>query len=92
MDKIDHPFTTETDKGGSRFISYGFNKDGRKGRQGTRGSRHIIGVNTVNAGGKVLPPLFIFDSSDQNCSNIQVQASWCDDLPKICYLFIHVIY
>ena len=72
MDETDHPFTTETDRGGSRSISYGCDKDGRKGRRGTRGSRHTTGVYTINAGGEVLPPLFIFDSSAQNNSNFQI--------------------
>ena len=92
MDETDHPFTTETDRGGSRSISYGCDKDGRKGRRGTRGSRHTTGVYTINAGGEVLPPLFIFDSSAQNNSNFQLQTPWCDGLPKVCYLFILVIY
>ena len=52
-------------------------------------SRHTTGVYTLNAGGEVLPPLFIFDSSAQNSSNFQVQTSWCDDLPKVSYLFIY---
>ena len=44
MDETDHSFTTETDRGGSRSISYGSNEDGRKGRRGTRSSRHTTGV------------------------------------------------
>ena len=43
-DESHHPLTTETDRGGSRSISYGFDNDNRQGRRGTRGSRHITGV------------------------------------------------
>ena len=52
MDETMHIFTTETDKGGSRSISYGFDKNGRKGRRGTKGSHHTTGVYTINADGK----------------------------------------
>ena len=32
MDVIDHPFTTDVDRGGIRSIIYGCDKDGRKFR------------------------------------------------------------
>ena len=81
MDETMHIFTTETDKGGSRSISYGFDKNSRKGKRGTiRGSHHTTGVYIINADGKTLPPLYIFDSSTQNDYNYQVQPSWCKTL------------
>ena len=73
MDVIDHPFTTDVDRGGIRSIIYGCDKDGRKFRWGTRESRYITGVYAIKAGGEVLPPLYSVDSSAQHSSNYQVQ-------------------
>ena len=84
MDESDHPFTTETDRSGSRSISYGCDTDGRQGRRGTRGSRHTTGVYTFNAAGEVLPPLFIFDSTATNTENYKQQIGWIKDLPTVC--------
>ena len=84
MDESDHPFTTETDRSGSRSISYGCDTDGRQGRRGTRGSRHTTGVYTFNAAGEVLPPLFIFDSTATNTENYKQQIGWSKDLPTVC--------
>ena len=65
MDESHHPLTTNTDRGGSRSISYGFDNDNIQGRRGTRGSRHITGVYSFNTFGETSPPLFIFDSSSK---------------------------
>ena len=54
MDESYHPLTTETDRGGSRSVTYGFDNDNRQSRRGTRGSRHISGVYTFYAFGEVL--------------------------------------
>ena len=89
MDETYHPFTTEVDRGGSRSISYGCNKDGRKGRRGTRGYRHTTGVYATNTGGKVLPPFYIFDISAQQSCNYQVQRGWCEIVPKVLYLHFY---
>ena len=78
-------FTTETDRGGSRSISYGANNDNRQGRRGTRGSRHISGVYSFNAFGETLPPLYIFDSSSKK-QNFKITHEWCHDLPKVCFI------
>ena len=63
MNKSHHPLTTETDRGGSRSISYGFDNDNIQGKRGTKGSRYITGVYSFNAFGETVPPLIIFDSS-----------------------------
>ena len=83
MDETDHLFTTKNDRRGCCSISYGSNEDDRKGRRNIRGSKHTIGVYTINTGGEVLLPLYIFDSFDQNISNYQVQPTWYEDLPKV---------
>ena len=85
MDESHHPLTTETDRGGSRSISYGANNDNRQGRRGTRGSRHISGVYSFNAFGETLPPLYIFNSSSKK-QNFKITDEWCYDLPKVCFI------
>ena len=82
-DETQHPFTTETDRGGSRSNTYEYDGNGRRGRRETRGSRHITGLCFLNAGGEVLPPLYTFDSSAQNTCNFQVKRSWRQGLPKV---------
>ena len=70
MDESHHPLTTETDNGGSRSVSYGFDNDNRQGRHGTRGNLHVY---TFYAFGEVLPPLFMFDSSSKNELTYKIQ-------------------
>ena len=86
MNESHHPLTIETDRGGSRSVSYGFDNDNRRGRRGTRSSRHISGVYTFNAFDEVLPPLFIFDSSSKHDLTYKIQDGWCSDLPKVGFI------
>ena len=51
--------------------------------RGTRGSRHTTGIYGANAGGKVMPPLYIFDSSATNEENYQVRPEWVEGLPSV---------
>lgn len=74
IDETCRPFSTEVDRSGSSSIRFGCNNDGRKSRPRTRGTRHTTGVYAINAGGKVLPPLPIFDSSAQHSCNYQIQS------------------
>ena len=92
MDESHHPLTTDTDRGGSRSISYGCDTDNRQGRRGTRGSRHISGVYTFNAFGEVLPPLFIFDSSSKSELTYKISNEWCNDLPKVGFILYNLNY
>ena len=47
MNESHHSLTTESDRGGSRSVSYGDDNDNRQGRRGTRGSRHISGPSSI---------------------------------------------
>ena len=58
MDETKHPFTTEMERGCSRTISYACNRDGKKERRDTRGSRRTTGVYSINVDGEVLPLLY----------------------------------
>ena len=92
MNETYHLFTTETDRGRTSSISYGCDKHGGKDRKELRGSGHTAGFYTINASGKVLPPLYLFDSSTPNSGNYHTQSSWYKKLSKLCYLSYHFNY
>ena len=87
-----HLFTTETDRDRTSSISYRCDKVGEKDRKELRGSGHTAGFYTINASGKVLPPLYLFDSSTPNSGNYHIQSSWYKKLSNLCYLSYHFNY
>ena len=84
MDESDYPLKIETDRSGSRYVSYDCDTDGRQGRRGTRGLRHTTGVYTFNTAGEVLPPLFIFESKATHTEKYAIQSGWIKDLTTRC--------
>ena len=57
-----HDLSVTGDRGVTNCITYHSPKYQRAVKRGVRLSRHMTGIYATNAGGKPLPPTYIFDS------------------------------
>jgi hypothetical protein len=83
MDKTHHDLSIAGDKGGPRALVYKNPSLQRGYKKTVKPGRHVTGVYATNAGGKALPPLYIFDSGAKIEANYRVKLSWLEGLPVI---------
>ncbi len=83
MDKTHHDLSITGDKGGSRWVVY-HNPNYQRGyKQNVKAGRHVTGVYATNAAGKVLPPMYIFNTGAKLEQNFRVKTKWLKGLPTI---------
>ena len=81
IDETHHPFSNESDKGGSRANRWTTSFLPRSGERTLKNGRHTTGCYATNAFGERLPPLFILDSKVKYSENYQIDPRICLGLP-----------
>jgi hypothetical protein len=84
MDETHHDLSITGHKGGPRALVYNNTNLHQRGYKKTvKQGQHVTGMHATNSAGKVLPPLYIFDSGAKIDSNYRAKLSWLEGLPVI---------